>query len=155
MPFRGGGVHTIALLWVAISTGRCNTLIKTLEDGVHADELKEWSRFYRGIEGGVEGSLEASRGAKVEWASIWRTLNRLFITSWPRTGGSRPQERGVTHVLHRPVEIAGKSGRLFTPESAEIRVRFRPKPDIENSSRWASLNPVLVIFSWDFRPSSR
>ena len=91
--------------------GRCNTLTKTLEDGVHADELKESSRFYRGIEGGVEGPLEASRGAKVEWASIWRTLNRLFITSWPRTGGSKPQQRGLTKVLHRPVEIARKSGR--------------------------------------------
>ena len=92
--------------------GRCNTLTKTLEDGVHADELKESSRFYRGIEGGVEGPLEASRGAKVEWASIWRTLNRLFITSWPRTGGSRPQERGVTHVLRRPIETAVVSGPL-------------------------------------------
>ena len=50
-------------LWVVISMGRCNTLTKTLEDGVHADELKESSRFYRGIEGGVEGPLEASRGA--------------------------------------------------------------------------------------------
>jgi len=49
-----------------ISMGRCNTLTKTLEDGVHADELKESSRFYRGIEGGVEGPLEASRGAKGE-----------------------------------------------------------------------------------------
>jgi hypothetical protein len=93
--------------------GRCNTLTKTLEDGVHADELKESSRFYRGIEGGVEGPLEASRGAKVEWASIWRTLNRLFITSWPRTGGSRPQERGVTHVLRRPVETATQSGHRW------------------------------------------
>ena len=91
--------------------GRCNTLTKTLEDGVHADELKESSRFYRGIEGGVEGPLEASRGAKVEWASIWRTLNRLFITSWPRTGGSKPQQRGLTKVLHRPVEIAARSGQ--------------------------------------------
>ena len=97
----GGGFR------LAISTGRRNTLTKTLEDGVHADELKESSRFYRGLEGGVEGPLEASRGAKVEWASIWRILNRLFITSWPRTGRSRPQERGVMHVLRRPVEIAG------------------------------------------------
>jgi len=94
--------------------GRCNTLTKTLEDGVHADELKESSRFYRGIEGGVEGPLEASRGAKVEWASIWRTLNRLFITSWPRTGGSKPQQRGLTKVLHRPVEIAVVSGLSTT-----------------------------------------
>ena len=77
---------------------------------MYADELKESSRFYRGIEGGVEGPLEASRGAKVEWASIWRTLNRLFISSWPRTGGSKPQQRGLTKVLHRPVEIATHSG---------------------------------------------
>jgi len=41
---------------------------------VHADELKESSRFYRGIEGGVEGPLEASRGAEVGWASVWQTL---------------------------------------------------------------------------------
>ncbi len=105
-----------------ISMGRCNTLTKTLEDGVHADELKESSRFYRGIEGGVEGLLEASRGAKVEWASIWRTPNRLFITSWPRTGGSKPQQRGLTKVLHRPVEIAVVSGpsELYHPNG-----RFR------------------------------
>ncbi len=39
------------LLSAVISMGRCNTLNKTLEDGVHADELKESSRFYGGIEG--------------------------------------------------------------------------------------------------------
>ncbi len=94
-----------------ISMGRCNTLNKTLEDGVHADELKESSRFYGGIEGGVEGPLEASRSAKVAWASIWRTLNRLFITCRPRRAGSRPQQRGVTQVLRRPVESAAISGR--------------------------------------------
>jgi len=94
-----------------ISMGRCNTLTKTLEDGAHADELKESWRFYGGIEGGVEGPLEASRGAKVEWASIWQTLNRLFITSWPGTGGSRLQERGVAQVLRRPVETAAPSRR--------------------------------------------
>ena len=93
-----------------VSMGRCNTLNKTLEDGVHADELKESSRFYGGIEGGVEGPLEAGRSAKVEWASISRTLNRLFITCRPRRAGSRPQQRGVTQVLRRPVEMAAISG---------------------------------------------
>lgn len=35
------------------------------EDGVYADELKESSRFYGGIEGGGVGPLETRRGAKV------------------------------------------------------------------------------------------
>jgi len=58
----------------AISTGQRNTLTKTHEDGVYADESEESLRFHGDREGGVVGPLEASRGAKVNWASVWRTL---------------------------------------------------------------------------------
>ena len=53
-------------LWVAISTGRRNTLAKTHEDGVYADESKVSWMFHGDTEGGVVGPLEASRGAKVD-----------------------------------------------------------------------------------------
>ncbi len=52
--------------WVAISTGRRNTLAKTHEDGVYADESKVSWMFHGDREGGVVGPLEASRGAKVD-----------------------------------------------------------------------------------------
>ncbi len=73
--------------------------------------LKETSSSHSSRESGVTGPLEASRGAEVEWASIWRTLNRLFITCRPRRAGSKPQKRGVTQVLRRPVESAAISSR--------------------------------------------
>jgi len=33
------------------------------------------------------------------------------ITSWPRTRGSKPWQRGLSLVLRRPVEIAAISGQ--------------------------------------------
>ncbi len=44
---------------------------------------------------------------------IKNLIDRLFITSWPRTRGSKPQQRGLTQVLRRPVEIAAQSGQLL------------------------------------------
>ena len=58
----------------AISTGQRNTLTKTHEDGVYADDSKESPRFHGDREGGVVGPLETSRGAEVDWASVCRTL---------------------------------------------------------------------------------
>ena len=58
------------LLSAAISTGRRNTLTKTHEDGVYADESKESLRFHGGRESRVVGPLKASRGAGVDWASV-------------------------------------------------------------------------------------
>ncbi len=48
--------------------------IKNAEDGVYANESKESSRCHGGRESGVVRPLEASRGAEVDWASVWRTL---------------------------------------------------------------------------------
>ena len=48
--------------------------IKIAEDGVYAGESMELSRFHSGRESGAVGPLEASRGAEVDWASVWRTL---------------------------------------------------------------------------------
>ncbi len=45
-----------------ISIGRRNTLTKTPEDGVYAEDLGDLKRFCSGIEGGVIDSLEANRG---------------------------------------------------------------------------------------------
>jgi len=58
----------------ADSTGRRNTLTKTHEVGVYADESKASRRFHGDREGGVVGPLDASRGAEIDWASVWRTL---------------------------------------------------------------------------------
>ncbi len=82
--------------------------------------LKETSSSHSSRESGVTGPLEASRGAEVEWASIWRTLNRLFITCRPRRAGSKPQKRGVTQVLRRPVESAAESRRSLTLFSGDF-----------------------------------
>jgi len=49
---------------------RRNTLNKTPEDGAYAEDLGDLKRFCRGIEGGVIGSLEASRGAELGWARV-------------------------------------------------------------------------------------
>ncbi len=51
------------LLMAVISIGRRNTLTKTPEDGVYAEDLGDLKRFCSGIEGGVIDSLEANRGA--------------------------------------------------------------------------------------------
>ena len=53
-----------------ISIGRRNTLKKMPEDGVYADDLGELKRFCSGIEKGVIDSLEASRGADLDWARV-------------------------------------------------------------------------------------
>jgi hypothetical protein len=53
-----------------ISTGRCNTFTKSAEDGVYAESLGDSKRFFSGIEGGVIGSLKASRGAELGWARV-------------------------------------------------------------------------------------
>ncbi len=57
-------------LWVVISIGRRNTLTKTPEDDVYAEDLGDLKRFCSGIEGGVIDSLEASRGADPGWARV-------------------------------------------------------------------------------------
>jgi hypothetical protein len=53
-----------------ISTGRRNTLAKTPEDGVYAEDVGDLKRFCSGREGGVVGPLEASRGAELGWARV-------------------------------------------------------------------------------------
>jgi len=41
---------------------------------MYAGESKKTPRFHGGREGGIVGPLEASRGAEVDRASVWRTL---------------------------------------------------------------------------------
>jgi len=50
--------------------GRCNTFTKTAEDGEDAEDLGDSKRFCSGTEGGVIGSLRASRGAELGWARV-------------------------------------------------------------------------------------
>ena len=91
--------------------GRRNTLTKTQNTARMLMNLKETLKSHSSRESGAVGPLEASRGAEVARASDLRALNRLFITCRPRRAGSKPQQRGVTQVLRRPVEPAAKSGR--------------------------------------------
>jgi hypothetical protein len=53
-----------------ISIGRRNTLTKTPEDDVYAEDLGDLKRFCSGIEGGVIDSLEASRGVDLSWTRV-------------------------------------------------------------------------------------
>ncbi len=57
-----------------ISTARCNTLTKTQKMACMLMNQRRRRGLYGGRESGAVGPLEASRGAEVDWASVWRTL---------------------------------------------------------------------------------
>jgi len=59
---------------LVISTGRRNTLTKTQKMAYMLMNQRRRRGFYGGRESGAVGPLEASRGAEVDWASIWQTL---------------------------------------------------------------------------------
>jgi len=67
--------------------------------------------LYGGRESGAVGPPETSRGAEVDWASVWQNLIVCIAPGDAAPGGSKPQQRGLTQVLHRPIEIAAQSGR--------------------------------------------
>ncbi len=111
---RLGAPHPCRLrcpLWVVISTGRRNTLTKTQKMACMLMNQRRRRGLHGSRESGAVGPLEASRGAEVDWASVWRTLIVRLSPVDAARGGSKPQQRGLTQVLHRPVEIAVDSGR--------------------------------------------
>jgi len=57
-----------------ISTGRRNTLTKTQKMAYMLVNQRRRRGLYGGRESGAVGPLDASRGAEVDWASVWRTL---------------------------------------------------------------------------------
>ncbi len=72
-----------------VSIGRRNTLTSTQKMACMLMNQRIRRGHYGDRESGAVGPLEASRGAEVDWASVWRSRlgerlanpHRLFITS--------------------------------------------------------------------------
>ena len=72
-------------------------------------------------------------------------LHRLLITSWSRTGGSKPQQRRLTHVLHRSVETAAESSPSARCFTGRLNVRFSNRALMSSSQfLWHGIGRVLA-----------
>ncbi len=78
----------------AISTGRCNTLTKTHEDGVYVDESKVSRRFHGDREGGVVEPLGKQAGAlKSIGRAFGEPSSSVYHQLAPHEGIETPAER--------------------------------------------------------------